>query len=85
MKLMTKKAIGEISGSKRGNGMVDDAPGTDQEVGMDQEVGIREDGPVDIGKIRIGNPAIGRPAAKSGPRPAMRPLIGRTSLATAEV
>ena len=85
MKLTTKKAISEINGSKRGNGIVDDAPGMDQEVGMDQGTGIREDGPVDIRKVRIGDPEIGRPATKGGPQPTRQPLIGRMSLATAEV
>ena len=79
MKPMIRAAISVISGSKRGNGIVGDA------LGMDQEVGTREDGPEDIGKAQTGNPAIGKQIIKSELRPALQLEIGRMSSAMAEV
>ena len=72
-------AISAISGSKRGNGMVDGA------LGKGQEAGTREDGPEDIGKAQTGNPAIGKQIIKSELRPALQLEIGRVSSAMAEV
>ena len=67
-----------INGSKRGNGIADDARG------RDQEVGTPEDSPEDIGKAQAGNPAIGKQIIKNEPQLAPQPEIGRVSLVMAE-